>query len=68
MMRNIAVSMRYWYLSLCMGGVWSGYNPASRTDATHTEWQIPVSQRYRNFSSDDWHMAPDDGHMDDRNM
>jgi len=36
-------------------------NPTSRPDATHTEWQIPVSQRYSNFS-------PDDGHMDARNM
>ena len=45
--------MRHWYLSLCMGGVWSaGWSEitTSRPDATHTEWQIPVSHRYSNFS------------------
>ena len=26
-----------------------GFNPTSRPDATHTEWQIPVSHRYSNF-------------------
>ena len=43
--------MRRWYLSLCMGGVWSaGWSktPTSRPDATHIEWQIPVSHRYSN--------------------
>ena len=50
---EITVSMRHWCLSLCMGGVWSAgwiFNPTSRPDATHTEWQIPVSHRYSNFS------------------
>ena len=50
---EITVSMRYWYLSLCMGGVCSaGWSetPTSRPDTTHTEWQIPVSHRYSNFS------------------
>jgi hypothetical protein len=35
--REITVSMRHWYLSLSM-------------DATHAEWQTPVSHRYSNFS------------------
>ena len=50
---KIAVSMRHWYLSLCMCGVWSAgwiFNPTSRPDATHSEWQIPVSHRHSNFS------------------
>jgi hypothetical protein len=50
---EITVSMRHWYLSLCMGGVWSaGWSetPTSRPDATHTEWKISVSHRYSNFS------------------
>jgi len=50
---EITVSIRHWYLSLCMGGVWSaGWSetPTSRPDATHTEWQVPVSHRYSNFS------------------
>jgi len=40
---KIAVSMRHWYLSICMDGVWSAgwietyFNPISRPDATHTE-------------------------------
>ena len=37
---EITVSMRYWYLSLCMGGVWSaGWSetPTSRPDATRTQ-------------------------------
>jgi hypothetical protein len=64
---KITVSIRHWYLSLCMGGDWSAgwINPSvatgrlvgliqpwrlvSRPDATHTEWQIPVSHRYSNF-------------------
>ena len=49
---EITVSMRHWYLSLCMGGIWSAgwsFNPTSRPDPTHTEWQIPVSHRYSNF-------------------
>jgi len=49
---EITVSMRHWYLSLCMGGFWSACwseTPASRPDATHKEWQIPVSHRYSNF-------------------
>jgi len=45
--------MQHWYLSLHMGGIlsagWS-FTPTSRPDATHTEWQIPVSHRYSNFS------------------
>jgi hypothetical protein len=44
---EITVSMRHWYLSLCMGG---SFTPTSRPDATHTEWQIPLSHRYSNFS------------------
>ena len=28
----------------------SSETPTSRPDATHTEWQIPVSHRYNNFS------------------
>ena len=51
-MREIVVSLRHWYLSLCMGGVWSAgwiENPTSRPDATRTGWQIPVSHGYINF-------------------
>ena len=37
---EITVSIRHWYLSLCIGGVqsagWS-FTPTSRPDATHTE-------------------------------
>jgi len=36
-----------------MGGVWSvgwSFTPTNRPDATHREWQIPVSHRYSNFS------------------
>jgi hypothetical protein len=50
---EITLSMRHWYLSLCMGGVWSAgwsFTPTSRPDDTHTEWQIPVLHRYSNFS------------------
>ena len=50
---EITVSMWHWYLSLCMGGMWSSgwsFTPTSRPHATHTEWQIPVSHRYSNFS------------------
>ena len=50
---EITVSMRRWYLSLRMGGVWSvgwSFTPTSRPDATHTEWQIPASHRYSDFS------------------
>jgi len=42
---EITVSMRHWYLSLCRGGSWSAgwsFTPTSRSDATHTEWEIPV--------------------------
>ena len=42
---KITVSMRHSCLSLRVGGVWS----ANRPDATHTEWQIPVSHGYSNF-------------------
>jgi hypothetical protein len=48
---EITVSTRLWYLSLC--GVWSAgwsFTPTSRPEATHTEWQIPVSHKYSNFS------------------
>ena len=37
---EITVSMRHWYLSLCMGCVWSvglSFTLTSRPDATHTE-------------------------------
>jgi len=50
---EITVSMRHWYLWLCLGGIWSAgcsFTPNSTPDATHTEWQIPVSHRYSNFS------------------
>ena len=50
---ELTVSMRHWYVSLCMGGVWSaGWNftPTSRPDTTHTKWQIPESHRYSKFS------------------
>ena len=50
---EITLSMRHWYLSLCMCGIWSaGWSetPTRRPDATHTEWQIPMSHRYSNYS------------------
>jgi len=50
---TVSMRMRHWYLSLCMGGVWSAgwsFSPTSRPDATHTEWKILVSHRYSNFS------------------
>ena len=40
---------------------WLDFTPTSRPDATHTQWQIPVSHRYSNF-------FPDDGHVDAWNM
>ena len=30
-------------------GLLVGFNPTSRSDATHKDWQSPVSQRYSNF-------------------
>jgi hypothetical protein len=51
--KEITVSIRHWYLSLCMGGIWSdGWSdtPTSRAYTTHTEWQIPLSHEYSNFS------------------
>ena len=65
---EITVSIRHWYLSLCMGGVWSagwGETPTSRPDATHTEWQIPVSYRYSNFTWRWAHGCPK--HVEKRN-
>jgi hypothetical protein len=65
---EITVSMRHWYLSLCIGGFWSagwGFTPTSRPDATHTEWQIPVSHRYGNFSWWWAHSCPK--HVEKRN-
>ena len=50
---ELTVSMRHWYLSLCVGGVWSAgwiFATTSRSYATHTEWQIPASHRYSKFS------------------
>jgi len=50
---EITISMRRWYLSLCMGGIWCddwSETSTSTPDATHTEWQIPPSHRYSNFS------------------
>jgi len=50
---EITVSMWHWYMPLSMSGVWSaGWSetPTSRPDATHTEWHIPVSHGYSNFS------------------
>jgi len=51
--REITLSTRHWYLSLCMHGIWSAgwrFTPTSTPDATHTEWQMPVSRRYSNCS------------------
>ena len=50
---EIAVSIRHWYLSLCMDDVWSvgcSFTPTSRLNTTHTEWQIPVLHINSNFS------------------
>jgi len=47
--------MRHWYFSLCKCGClvcwlgWVSSQPADQT-ATHIEWKIPVSHRYRKFS------------------
>ena len=51
---KVTVPMRHWYLSFWMCGVWSAgwietFNPTSRPDLTHTEWQISVSHRYSDF-------------------
>jgi hypothetical protein len=49
---EITVSMWHWYFSFCMDGIWSAgwsFTLTSRPDATHTEWQIPMSHRYSNF-------------------
>jgi len=35
----------YGWLLVC----WLNLNPTSRPDATHKEWQTPVSHRYSNF-------------------
>ena len=65
---EITVSMRHWYLSLCMGGFWSaGWSetPTSRPDTTHAEWHIPTSHRYSNFSWWWAHICPK--HVEKRN-
>ena len=43
---QLTISMRHWYISLCMGGClvcWLGWVDQT---AMHTEWKIPVSHRY----------------------
>jgi hypothetical protein len=43
---EITVSMRHWYLSLCMSGVWSAgwsFIPTSRPDPTHTVTNTSVA-------------------------
>jgi len=42
---TLALANLYVWHPVC----WLDFNPTSRPDATHTEWQIPVSLRYRNF-------------------
>jgi len=39
--------INYYYLGVWAAG-WN-FNPTSRPDTTHTEWQIPVSHRYSDF-------------------
>ena len=54
---EITVSMRHWYLSLCMGGVWSaGWSETS-----------PIQSEKYHFRMDTV-ISPDDGHMVARNM
>ena len=68
---EITVYMRHWYLSLCMGGVWSAgwieasFTPTSRPGVTQTEWKIPMSHRHSDFSWWWAHGCPK--HVDKRN-
>jgi len=55
--------MRHWYLSLCMGGVWSaGWIKSDQQIRRHpyrvTNTSVAEKQQF----------SPADGHMDDRNM
>jgi len=54
------VTLNRWRL-IC----WLEWNSTSRPDATHTEWEIPVSHRYSNFSWWWAHRRPK--HLDKRN-
>ena len=57
--------MRHWYLSLCMGGVWSaGWIATAFQPADHT----PPIQSDKNQCRIDTVISTDDGHMDVRNM
>jgi len=60
---EIAVSMRHWYLSLCMGGVWSAgcssLHPAEQKPPIKSDkYQCPIDRA----------ISTDGGHMVARNM
>ena len=60
---EITLSMRHWYLSLCMGGDWSAgwsFTPTSRPDTTHKcdKYQFRI----------DTVISADDGHIIAQNM
>ena len=60
---EITVSMRHWYLSLCMGGVWSaGWISIQPAD------QTPPIQSDKYQCRIDTVISPDDGHIIARNM
>jgi len=42
--KRIFITLYGWRLVCCLD-----WNATGRPDATHTEWQIPVSHRYSNF-------------------
>ena len=55
--------MRHWYLSLCIGGVWSaGWIEIQTAD------QTPRIQSDKYHCRIDTAISPDDGHTDARNM
>jgi len=60
---EIDVSMRHWYLSLCMGGVWS-----ARWGSLQPVEKTPPIQSDKYQCRIDRAISPDDEHMVARNM
>ena len=57
--------MQHWYLSLCMGGVWS----AGWTESDQKTLRPPIqSDKYQCHIDTIQQFSPDDGHMDAKNM
>jgi hypothetical protein len=65
---EIAVSMRHWYLSLCMRGVWSAGWSYIRFSTLQPADQTPPTQSDKYQCRVDTVISPDDGHMVPRNM